>query len=70
MSTLGDKYILGSGRSDHDRLHVISEIHDDRTRELLMRDVTPMTQEATDGRPEMPGLEAGLSVWAMLSPIP
>jgi len=37
MSTLGDKYILGSGRTDHDRLHVISEIHDDRTRELLLR---------------------------------
>jgi SAM-dependent methyltransferase len=37
MSTLGDKYILGSGRSDHDRLHVISEIHDERTRELLVR---------------------------------
>jgi hypothetical protein len=29
-----------------------------------MRDVTPMTQKATDGRPEMPGLEAGLSVCA------
>lgn len=37
MSTLGDKYILGSGRSDHDRLRVISEIHDDRTRSLLLR---------------------------------
>jgi hypothetical protein len=37
MSTLGDKYILGSGRNDHDRLHVISEIHDDRTHELLVR---------------------------------
>ena len=37
MSTLGDKYILGSGRSDHDRLRVISEIHDDRTRALLLR---------------------------------
>jgi cyclopropane fatty-acyl-phospholipid synthase-like methyltransferase len=37
MPTLGDKYILGSGRSDHDRLHVISEIHDDRTHELLVR---------------------------------
>lgn len=38
MSTIGDKYILtGSGRSDHDRLRVISEIHDGRTRELLLR---------------------------------
>jgi len=35
---IGDKYILtGSGRSDHDRLRVISEIHDGRTRELLLR---------------------------------
>ena len=37
MSTIGDKYLLGSGRSDHDRLRVISEIHDGRTRELLLR---------------------------------
>ena len=38
MSMIGDKYILtGSGRSDHDRLRVISEIHDGRTRELLLR---------------------------------
>ena len=38
MSTIGDKYILtGTGRSDHDRLRVISEIHDGRTRELLLR---------------------------------
>jgi 2-polyprenyl-3-methyl-5-hydroxy-6-metoxy-1,4-benzoquinol methylase len=37
MSTLGDKYLLGSGRSDHDRLRVISAIHDGRTRELLRR---------------------------------
>lgn len=36
MSTVGDKYILG-GRSDHDRLRVISEIHDGRTRELLLQ---------------------------------
>ena len=35
MSTIGDKYLLGAGRSDHDRLRVISEIHDGRTRELL-----------------------------------
>lgn len=37
MSTIGDRYVLGDGRSDHDRLRVISEIHDDRTRELLLR---------------------------------
>jgi 2-polyprenyl-3-methyl-5-hydroxy-6-metoxy-1,4-benzoquinol methylase len=37
MSTIGDKYLLGSGRSDHDRWRVISAIHDGRTRELLRR---------------------------------
>jgi len=37
MSTIGDKYLLGAGRSDHHRLRVISEIHDGRTRELLRR---------------------------------
>ena len=37
MPTIGDKYLLGTGRSDHDRLRVISEIHDGRTRELLLR---------------------------------
>jgi 2-polyprenyl-3-methyl-5-hydroxy-6-metoxy-1,4-benzoquinol methylase len=37
VQTIGDKYLLGTGRSDHDRLRVISEIHDDRTRELLLR---------------------------------
>jgi SAM-dependent methyltransferase len=37
MTTIGDRYLLGSGRSDHDRLRVISEIHDGRTRELLLR---------------------------------
>src|SRR5215471_12985677 len=37
MSTIGDKYLLGSGRSDHDRLRVISAIHDGRTRELLRK---------------------------------
>jgi 2-polyprenyl-3-methyl-5-hydroxy-6-metoxy-1,4-benzoquinol methylase len=37
MSTIGDKYLLGAGRSDHDRLRVISEIHDRRTRELLRK---------------------------------
>jgi SAM-dependent methyltransferase len=37
MTTIGDKYLLGAGRSDHDRLRVISEIHDGRTRELLRK---------------------------------
>ena len=38
MRMIGDKYVLtGSGRSDHDRLRVISEIHDARTREWLLR---------------------------------
>ena len=37
MATIGDRYLLGSGRSDHDRLKVISDIHDGRTRELLLR---------------------------------
>jgi SAM-dependent methyltransferase len=37
MSSIGDKYLLGSGRSDHDRLRVISAIHDGRTRELLRK---------------------------------
>ena len=37
MATIGDKYLLGTGRTDHDRLHVISAIHDGRTRELLRR---------------------------------
>ena len=36
MAGVGDNYIL-PGRSDHDRLRVISEIHDGRTRELLRR---------------------------------
>jgi SAM-dependent methyltransferase len=34
MKSVGDKYIL-PGQSDHDRLRVISEIHDGATRELL-----------------------------------
>lgn len=37
MATVGDKYLLGAGRIDHDRLRVIGEIHDGRTRELLRR---------------------------------
>jgi len=36
MPKVGDNYIL-PGRSDHDRLRVISEIHDNQTRELLDR---------------------------------
>jgi SAM-dependent methyltransferase len=36
MATIGDRYILG-GKRDHDRLRVISEIHDGRTRDLLVR---------------------------------
>ncbi len=36
MSRVGDNYIF-PGQSDHDRLRVISEIHDDQTRELLLR---------------------------------
>src|SRR5215475_11499815 len=36
MSRVGDNYIL-PGQSDHDRLRVISEIHDGATRELLLR---------------------------------
>jgi len=36
MATTGDRYVLG-GKRDHDRLRVISEIHDGRTRELLVR---------------------------------
>src|SRR6516225_12286427 len=35
-SRVGDNYIL-PGRSDHDRLRVISEIHDEQTRNLLLR---------------------------------
>jgi 2-polyprenyl-3-methyl-5-hydroxy-6-metoxy-1,4-benzoquinol methylase len=37
VSSIGDNYLLGSGRSDHDRLRVISAIHDERTRELLRK---------------------------------
>ena len=37
MGSLGDKYLLGSGTTDHDRLRVISEIHDGRTHELLRK---------------------------------
>jgi SAM-dependent methyltransferase len=37
MSKFGDAYVLESGRKGHERLRVISEIHDGRTRELLGR---------------------------------
>ena len=33
---VGDNYIL-PGQSDHDRLRVISEIHDGATRDLLLQ---------------------------------
>jgi SAM-dependent methyltransferase len=36
MSTHGDKYVLDAGKSGHARLRVISEIHDDHTRALLL----------------------------------
>lgn len=36
MAVVGDNYIL-PGQSDHDRLRMISEIHDESTRELLRR---------------------------------
>jgi SAM-dependent methyltransferase len=36
MSAHGDKYVLDAGKSGHARLRVISEIHDDRTRALLL----------------------------------
>jgi SAM-dependent methyltransferase len=37
MSKFGDQYALDRGRSGHDRLRVISEIHDPQTRVLLKR---------------------------------
>jgi 2-polyprenyl-3-methyl-5-hydroxy-6-metoxy-1,4-benzoquinol methylase len=36
MTVHGDNYVLDSGKSGHARLRVISEIHDDRTRALLL----------------------------------
>ena len=36
MTSIGDRYVL-AGKHDHDRLRVISEIHDGRTRELLVK---------------------------------
>ena len=35
MSKFGDSYVLEAGKKGHDRLRVISEIHDGRTRQLL-----------------------------------
>lgn len=37
MSNFGDQYVLSSGRSGHDRLRMLCEIHDPPTRELLVR---------------------------------
>lgn len=37
MSTHGDQYVLDAGKSGHARLKVISDIHDGRTRELLLK---------------------------------
>jgi cyclopropane fatty-acyl-phospholipid synthase-like methyltransferase len=36
MSVHGDKYVLDAGKSGHARLRAISEIHDERTRALLL----------------------------------
>jgi SAM-dependent methyltransferase len=36
MSAHGDNYVLDAGKSGHERLRVISEIHDERTRALLL----------------------------------
>ncbi|MEQ1884425.1 MAG: methyltransferase domain-containing protein [Bryobacteraceae bacterium] len=35
MSTFGDNYLLASGRTGHDRLRMLCEIHDPHTRQLL-----------------------------------
>jgi len=37
MSSFGDQYIMSSGRAGHDRLRMLCEIHDPRTRDLLGR---------------------------------
>jgi len=37
MTSFGDRYILSSGNSGHDRLRMLCEIHDPGTRELLLR---------------------------------
>jgi SAM-dependent methyltransferase len=36
MPAHGDQYVLDAGKSGHARLRAISEIHDDRTRALLL----------------------------------
>jgi hypothetical protein len=36
MSVHGDQYVPDSGQSGHERLRTIGEIHDDRTRTLLL----------------------------------
>src|SRR5207247_7435261 len=36
MTVHGDKYVLDAGTSGHARLRVISEIHDERSRALLL----------------------------------
>ena len=36
MTVHGDKYVLDAGKSGHARLRTISEIHDERTRALLL----------------------------------
>ena len=36
MSCFGDKYVLASGRTGHDRLRTLCEIHDPHTRQLLL----------------------------------
>ena len=52
MPTIGDRYVLGAGRSDHDRLKVISDIHDLRTRELLAESWAIAGDAATASRIE------------------
>jgi len=36
MTSVGDNYIL-PGKEDHDRLRMISDLHDERTHTLLRR---------------------------------
>ena len=36
MTSFGDKYVLASDRTGHDRLRVLCEIHDPQTRQLLL----------------------------------
>ncbi len=61
QAAAGDQYIL-SGRSDHDRLRMLSEIHDTETRKLLRirpllfnfgvwRRVEAAQKEGKSGRP-------------------